>query len=185
MQITANHNITLKFHFSGVQALRLTAILVLSFLLCSCHTSKNKRHHNKPTVETVKTGKLKGMEKQVVEEALSWLGTPYKYAGSQKGKGSDCSGMVMGTYEKATGIKLPRNSRQQAEFCKKINKGSVKPGDLVFFATGKDPSVISHVGIMIDDVRFVHASTKKGVIISEVNTPYYQRTFKMYGRVPR
>jgi len=124
------------------------------------------------------------MEKRIVEEALSWRGTPYRYGGCHKGKGTDCSGMVMCVYDVAASVKLPRNSRKQADFCKKVAKGSVRPGDLVFFATGKDPAVISHVGIMIDDMRFVHASTKKGVIVSEINTPYYQRTFKMFGRVP-
>lgn len=54
----------------------------------------------------------------------------------------------------------------------------------MFFATGHDPEKISHVGIMIDDVCFVHASTKKGVIVSRIDTPYYIRTFIMFGRVP-
>jgi len=61
----------------------------------------------------------------------------------------------------------------------------VRAGDLVFFATGKDKNRVSHVGIMIDDVKFIHASTKKGVVVSEVTAPYYERTFMMYGRVDR
>ena len=92
--------------------------------------------------------------------------------------------MVISVYEKIAKKKLPRNSAKQAEFCKKLKKHDVRPGDLVFFATGKDKNKISHVGIMVDDVRFVHASTQKGVLISDMETPYYQRTFKMYGRVP-
>ena len=112
------------------------------------------------------------------------MGTPYRYAGSSKGKGTDCSGLVLKVYEEAAGVKLPRNSGKQAEFCKKVKKKSVKAGDLVFFATGKDAERISHVGIMIDGNRFIHASTKKGVIISELTTPYYERTFRMCGRVP-
>lgn len=161
--------------------------ILLIFLLAftGCHSSRKSHHKNADRVETLGVSKkLKGTEKRIVEEALSWQGTPYKYAGFHKGKGTDCSGMVLSVYENVAGIKLPRNSRKQAEFCKKIGKGAVRPGDLVFFATGKDPAVISHVGIMVDDDRFVHASTKKGVIVSELSTPYYKRTFKMFGRVP-
>jgi cell wall-associated NlpC family hydrolase len=43
---------------------------------------------------------------------------------------------------------------------------------------------VSHVGIVIDDRQFIHASSSKGVVISDMTTPYYQRTFKMFGRVP-
>ncbi len=115
---------------------------------------------------------------------MEWLGTPYAYAKSDKGDGTDCSGMVLQVYLSICDIKLPRNSAKQAEFCKKIEPDDVKVGDLVFFATGKDPDKISHVGIMIDDVSFIHASTSKGVVISRIDTPYYIRTFKMFGRVP-
>ena len=159
-------------------------LIIICLLLSGCHSS-HKKDKSRPTLETIKAGKLKGTEKKLVEEALTWMGTPYKYDGSDKGKGTDCSGLVTKVYLDVTGKKLPRNSKQQAEFCKKIGKRSVKAGDLVFFATGKSKSRISHVGIMIDDNRFIHASTKRGVIISEMTTPYYQRTFIMYGRVPR
>lgn len=121
--------------------------------------------------------------KRIVEEALTWLDTPYKYAGAEKGVGTDCSGMVLRVYEDVTGIKIPRNSALQAEFCDSIDAGSIQFGDLAFFATGNDPNRISHVGIMIDNNRFIHSSTSKGVLISDINTPYYQRTFRMFGHV--
>ncbi len=163
-------------------------IVVAIFMVVTsgCHSSKKHAGDAKSqVVETVRTGKLHGIEKDIVEEAMSWMGTPYKYAGSEKGRGTDCSGFVVSVYEKVAGIKLPRNSREQSEFCKKLKKSSVRAGDLVFFATGKDKNRVSHVGIMIDDVKFIHASTKKGVVVSEVTAPYYERTFMMYGRVDR
>lgn len=165
--------------------------VLLSLMLIGlggCRSSKNsvkKQNESIATLPTKKKDNLKGVEKKLVEEAMSWMGTPYRYAGSEKGKGTDCSGLVLRVYEDVAGAKLPRNSRKQAEYCRQLKKKDVKAGDLVFFATGKDASVISHVGIMIDDERFVHASTKKGVIISEISTPYYIRTFKMFGRVPK
>lgn len=121
---------------------------------------------------------------RIVEEAMTWIGTPYAYAKNDKTEGTDCSGMVLTVYEEVLGKKLPRNSAKQAEFCIPLDPGEVVIGDLVFFATGKDPDKISHVGIMIDEVNFVHASSKRGVVVSRIDTPYYIRTFKMFGRVP-
>ncbi len=165
---------------------RFTYILILFFLLVATGCKSSHKKTDPVVVETVRaTANLKGMEKKIVEEAQSWIGTPYKYGGHEKGKGSDCSGMVCKVYETITSIKLPRTSLQQAEFCEKLKKKDVRPGDLAFFATGKDPHKISHVGIMIDNNRFIHASTKKGVVISEISTPYYERTFIMFGRVPK
>lgn len=120
----------------------------------------------------------------IAEEAYNWLGTPYAYAKSEKGKGTDCSGMVMKIYEEVGGCKIPRNSSKQAEFCHKLKNKEVGVGDLVFFATGKDTDKVSHVGIMVGDEDFIHASSSKGVVKSKINTPYYQRTFKMFGRIP-
>ena len=69
-----------------------------------------------------------------------------------------------------------------------LHKGERKDariGDLVFFATGKDPEKVSHVGILVDDNSFIHASTSKGVVVSRLHTPYYISRLIMYGRVPR
>lgn len=123
-------------------------------------------------------------DSKIVKEAYGWLGTPYGYGKADKGKACDCSGMVMSVYEKVKGVKLPRNSAKQQDFCKSIKKKDVKAGDLCFFATGKDPDRTSHVGIMIDDTNFIHSSTSKGVVVSDITQPYWVKTFKGYGRVP-
>lgn len=169
-------------------------ILMVSMLFAACsttrHTPKRSVKHKHKKERVVKHKKqripnisnLTGMRKKIVEASLEWEGTPYKYAGYSKKTGTDCSGMVLTVYLETTGIKLPRNSAKQAEYCKRIKPSQVLPGDLVFFATGKDPDKVSHVGIMIDDDNFIHASTSKGVVISSVSTPYYQRTFMGYGR---
>ncbi len=142
---------------------------------------KLKKDHDKNGNAGIGSSKT---SKKIVKEAQGWLGTPYGYGRAEKGVACDCSGMVMSVYEKVTGIKLPRNSAKQQEFCKKLKKKDVKVGDLCFFATGKDPDKVSHVGIMVDEKNFIHASTSKGVGISDINQPYYIRTFKGYGRVP-
>ncbi|MDE5794723.1 MAG: C40 family peptidase [Muribaculaceae bacterium] len=142
------------------------------------HNKKDDRKAGKHIIGDSKTGK------KLVKEANGWLGTPYGYGKAEKGVACDCSGMVMSVYLKVTGIKLPRNSAQQQDFCKKLKKKDVKIGDLCFFATGKDPDKVSHVGIMVDDNNFIHASTSKGVVISDISQPYWVKTFKGFGRVP-
>ena len=151
------------------------------------HTSKTeqlrkgRKKHDKNDKDVKLTDKAR---KRIVAAAYDWLGTPYGYGMAEKGKACDCSGMVVSIYEQVTGAKLPRNSAQQSEFCHSLKKKDVMIGDLCFFATGKDPDRISHVGIMIDENNFIHSSTSKGVVISDITQPYYVRTFKGYGRVP-
>ena len=153
-----------------------TGIILLAAIwtvtLTSCHSSKKAggETDGTVTVETIHVGKGDKWGRKVAEEALSWVGTPYKYAGCDKKDGTDCSGMVMRVYE--------------AEFCYKLDTNKVEIGDLVFFATGKDPNKISHVGILVDDNRFVHASSSKGVVVSELSQPYYRQRLLMFGRVP-
>ena len=167
-------------------------VVMILPLLSGCKSSK-KVIKEKVEVETVRVEKNKKKKKgegtdigeKIVKEALTWKGTPYGYARQEKGVATDCSGMVMIVYQEIANIKLPRNSAQQAAFCDELKEKDVRAGDLVFFATGKDKNKISHVGVMIDGCQFVHASSSKGVIVSEMTTPYYIRTFKKYGRVPR
>ncbi len=137
-------------------------------------------------VVSLPTGRpMNDYQKQVVEEARTWIGTPYKYAHAEKDSGTDCSGMVMMVYDSALQVKIPRNSAGQAEACMPLTPEEVEGGDLVFFATGKDSLRVSHVGIMLPDgVSFIHASSSKGVVISSLTGSYYRPRILMYGRVP-
>lgn len=125
---------------------------------------------------------LKGDERKIVEEAFEWMGTPYAYGRQDKGVATDCSGMVMLVYEKALGCKLPRNSAKQAEACDEIDHKRVKTGDLVFFITNGG-NKINHVGIMIDNTEFIHASSH-GVMVSSMETDYYKKHLVKFCRVP-
>lgn len=170
----------------------LMIAIVVSATSCRSH----KKSHSKDSVET---GEILSVRKEkknkknreeeigilIAEESKNWIGTPYKYGHSEKGVATDCSGMVLILYQEIANIKVPRNSAQQAEFCEELKENNIRPGDLVFFATGKDPKKVSHVGVMLDKNKFIHASASKGVIMSEMTTPYYRRKFIKFGRVPR
>lgn len=168
----------------------LPLILLFGISSCSLHRHSVK-DSNKQTQYTVKDEKeiernlerkLHGEEKKIIEEAFEWLETPYVYGRQDKGVATDCSGFVMKTYEKAIGCKLPRNSAKQSEFCEKISKSKIRPGDLVFFITNGGDK-INHVGIMIDENQFIHASSK-GVKVSSMESDYYKNHLVNYGRVP-
>lgn len=168
----------------------LTILLGLVFAMSSCHSSHKATARHPSTQQQaiisskVDIKKLKNDEKKLVEEAMTWLGTPYRYGG-QDYSGTDCSGMTMKVYHKALGIKIPRNSAEQQRFCRSINKKSMNAGDLLFFCTGKDKNRVSHVGLYIGDGRFIHASASRGVIISHIDERYYASNYHSSGFVQR
>lgn len=152
--------------------------------MTACKSHKGVINQGNSEITPISNNDLSDLRKKIIAEAMSWLGTPYKYAHSEKGTGTDCSGMVMCVIEEITGVKIPRNSAKQAEFCQEINLSDAYPGDLVFFATGKNKHKISHVGILVDDDRFIHASSSKGVVISRLSSAYYTRCFIKCCRLP-
>ena len=108
-----------------------------------------------------------------------WIGTPYKYGGTAK-TGVDCSGFVNQIYKNFTTQPLPRSSAELAKIIKSVNKKNLKEGDLVFF---NYDAKNSHVGIYLCNGRYVHASTKSGVTISDLSAAWNLRHFNMGGPV--
>ena len=86
-------------------------------------------------------------------------------------------------YEKVYGIKLNRNSAKMLEQnCQPIDLDALQEGDLVFFCTSSDDRV-SHVGIYLQDNKFVHASSSRGVIVDDLRQNYYATHFHTAARV--
>lgn len=107
------------------------------------------------------------------------MGVGYKYGGTTT-SGFDCSGFTSYVFEQF-GIELPRTSRDQATVGTKVAKSELQAGDLVFFNTsGKG---ISHVGIYLGDGTFAHASTSRGVIITELSDSYYAKRYVTARRI--
>ena len=106
---------------------------------------------------------------------LDWRGTPYCYGGSTK-KCTDCSGFTSNAYRKVYDKSIPRVSREIYGNSMPIDKRSLYEGDLVFFATGGGKR-ITHVGIYLWDGYFAHASSSKGVMVSNLRQGYYRKTF--------
>lgn len=183
--------------------LKLLTMAAIMVCAASCHTSKKTGLRAYAVVETNKDAdngkqtdrndrkteqtpikidnRLSEHTLALLNEAEKWLGTKYKYGGDTK-NGVDCSGLTMRVFEDALGIKLPRNSGKQQEYCSKIKKDELSEGDLVFFSTN-NRNAVGHVGLYIGKGQMIHSSTSKGVIISSLNEDYYLRTYHSSGRV--
>lgn len=166
-------------------------LFALALFTSACHSSRHATTNSKPTAQQrviitkeIEKKKLRSDQILLLEEAMTWLGTPYRYGG-QDYSGTDCSGLTMKVYHKALGIKIPRNSAEQQKFCKSISKKSLTTGDLLFFCTGKDKNRVSHVGLYIGDGRFIHSSSSRGVIISHIDENYYAANYHSSGFVNR
>ena len=111
---------------------------------------------------------------EVIQTALTFLGTPYRNGGSDP-SGFDCSGFVQYVFARH-GTPLPREVRTQYQQGQTIDLDEVKPGDLVFFETVSRGA--SHVGIALGNGRFVHAPSSRGVVRVEPYTAsYWARRF--------
>ena len=122
---------------------------------------------------------------QILNEANTYIGTPYRFGGMTR-SGIDCSAFVLSVYGSATGINLPRISSAQAQEGERVEREELEKGDLLFFQTRG--SRISHVGIVQEitpegEIKFIHASTSKGVTISSLNEKYWGLRFRFAKRI--
>lgn len=135
--------------------------------------------------ETEKTIKHNKTIDQVLNEAYSFLGTPYRYGGMTR-SGIDCSAFVLSVFGNSLGMHLPRVAASQSEEGERVERSDLHKGDLVFFSHGGGR--ISHVGIVQDvtpdgGVKFIHAATSRGVMISSLSDSYWGPKFRFAKRI--
>jgi cell wall-associated NlpC family hydrolase len=112
-----------------------------------------------------------GPRGQAVSAALDEIGTPYVYGASTPGKALDCSALTRHAH-RAAGLQIPRMASAQHRVARPVRRSEIEPGDLVFFRVGDG----HHVGLMVDERRFVHASTSsKSVRMASLNLPYWRQ----------
>lgn len=150
---------------------------IFSLILTACSSSSSSENTAR-SQEKVVQGSLNDpimVIANLSEHQRAWKGTSYRLGGTTK-QGIDCSGFTQLTFRELFGIRLPRITTEQAKVGTQIPKKSLRTGDLVFFKTGRGPNG-RHVGIYVKDGQFLHASTKGGVIYSDLNSPYWSKTF--------
>lgn len=173
--------------------LRKTIFLLFLFAFISCGPGKRKRTYSKTrtvtvegsTEETSPEKKTRKEEREnakaeaIISTAMGYSGTRYKYGGTTK-KGMDCSGLVYVSL-KENEILFPRTSYQMALEGQKIQVEDVQKGDLLFFKTSKTGKRINHVGLVVDvdgdDIKFIHATTSRGVLVSSLREGYWNYAF--------
>lgn len=162
-------------------------LLFFIFITLNACSSKNPQSSIMINKSFPKKSIFKAKEDKTYEkvyEALKlqykdWKGVKYKYGGNTK-SGIDCSAFVQKTFKDRLNINLPRTTAFQSKLGENIQIKDLKIGDLIFFKTGYKTR---HVGIYLENGKFLHASTKKGVTISRLQNSYYMKHFWKIKRV--
>ncbi len=142
---------------------KITLVLIFHLILFSSCGSNKKASINKEA-------QIKAKLEQIYKK---YKGTKYRYGGTTS-RGFDCSGFVQRVYKEAFNIDLPRSTKDMMKLGKKINKNELKPGDLVFFHPTRK---YYHVGIYLGNGVFIHASTSRGVIKSDLSLNYWKKSY--------
>ncbi|MBO8186744.1 C40 family peptidase [Streptomyces spirodelae] len=114
------------------------------------HTSQKHADHNTGPAAPAAGQPATGRSARAVAFARSALGKPYVWGGTGP-TGYDCSGLTQAAW-KAAGVSLPRTTYSQIHAGKRVSRGNLAPGDLVFFYDS-----VSHVGLYIGGGRMIHA----------------------------
>lgn len=166
---------------------RIVLIALIAINCIGCKTSKNivsNRPARKKTAgvtnNVVNKNKEVSIADKIIWTAVSYKGTPYKFGGVSK-HGMDCSGLIYTSF-KERNISIPRNSGLMYKEGYKIPLAKAKRGDLLFFKTSnKSRSKVNHVGIVTSAnkgvVKFMHATSSKGVIESSMLQDYWRKAF--------
>jgi len=153
------------------------ATLFLSSGCSSLSTREKPQTHQATTFSQQSNNDI---TKQLYRQFKQWEGVQHVYGGLDR-SGIDCSGYVFLSFKKLFNVALPRTTEHQVKQGYKIKKSELRVGDLVFFYTGFTQR---HVGIYLEQNKFVHVSSRRGVIISSLDNPYWKTNFWQARRIP-
>jgi cell wall-associated NlpC family hydrolase len=112
-----------------------------------------------------------GRAARVAAMSTRYLGIRYRWGGASPSTGFDCSGFVMSLYARV-GVSLPHNAAAQYRYGRAVSRGSLRPGDAVFF------NGLGHVGLYLGRGRFIHASSSGDTVkISRLSDSWYASTY--------
>jgi len=119
------------------------------------------------------------VKQALMDQYKAWKHVRYRLGGQSK-RGVDCSGFTQVTFKSRFNITLPRDTRSQGRVGKRVKKTQLRTGDLVFFHTGRN---VRHVGVYLDKHQFLHASTSRGVMISNMKDRYWSGRYWQARRI--
>lgn len=120
--------------------------------------------------------------RKLFEYIDDWYGTRYCMGGTTKNC-IDCSAFVQSLFSAIYGITVPRTAQTQYVASKRISTTELREGDLLFFHTRRNRRGVTHVGIYLQNNKFVHASSSDGVKISDMYEPYFVQHLVAAGRI--
>jgi len=167
----------MKYHFLPV--------CILALVLAGCSSARHlEQERSKQVYNALGLHKERKDNFALYQAAASWLNVPHR-DGGLSANGIDCSGLVYVIYKQVYSKTLDRNSAGILQKnCERIGKERLREGDLVFFNTsGKSKSRVNHLGIYLKDHKFLHASTSKGVIVSNLEEDFFRKAWICGGRV--
>ena len=176
---------------SLIKTYKCIALIGLFIISFSADAQKRKKHHSdKDSLSKMAIiYEPVCLVDSIVDYALPFQNTPYKYAGKQPG-GFDCSGFMCYVFS-SKGFKMPSSSREIKTVGEEISKDKIKVGDVVYF-TGRNAksNIPGHVGMVIkidanNEIWFIHASVMKGVCVDAVSQDYYSKRFLGARRIVR
>ena len=165
-------------------------ILVVAVLFSGCLAKKKttqkktrtvtvESSNTTPVVKKKERKKVNQKAEKIIESAMTFSGVRYKFGGTTR-KGMDCSGLVYVALQK-NDISFPRVSYQMANEGKRIKIDDVQKGDLLFFKTRKNSKRINHVGLVVEtknrEIKFIHSSSSRGVIVSSLREGFWSSAF--------
>jgi NlpC/P60 family putative phage cell wall peptidase len=133
----------------------------------------------------------------LIAEARSWIGTPWRHQAAIKGVGADCVGFVRGAAEPFVGkVPLatdytttwqlyraePRMYREFAARCEEVALDQFKPGDILLFGFGKGPA--HHCGYAAPEGHIIHCYREAGSVVEQDLTDWWRRKLRHAFRVP-
>ena len=151
----------------------LSALILLTIILTGCAGTYDSNKAAVPARKSIDLSSTNRIKRTLYSQFKEWRSVKYKSGGMSK-RGIDCSGFVYITYKNRFGIELPRTTELQVRAGSIIAKKRLRAGDLVFFKTAVK---VRHVGIYIEDGKFIHASTSRGVTISSLHNKYWSKKY--------
>lgn len=152
---------------------------ILALLTASLLTACASRPPASSTT-AAEAGTTIALQQTLEQRFQQWRGVRYRWGGLSKA-GVDCSGFVYLTFRDLFGIALPRTAYRQSTSGRTIAQRHLRAGDLVFFRIGRKQY---HVGIYYRNRRFLHVSSRKGVIVSSLDNRYWSRKYWKAVRIP-
>lgn len=161
---------------------RFLLILSIIPILWACGISRRTVHPpatSRPLATAYAVSRYDEARVSLMQAYRDWKGTPYRLGGKSQ-TGVDCSSFVSLIFDDYFGVELPATTRLLLNEGQGVRRTSVRTGDLVFFRTGRKTL---HVGIMVEEGEFLHASTSQGVTMSSIYDRYWSNRYLAARRV--